>query len=422
MKEGNLSTETTQPIVSSGDGPETAAPARVLILSAEMGEGHNAAAAAITAAITEVWPGCQVERYDTWELWGPRFSRAATWGYKVQMQILPLTYEVFYDWLCRSERFAGITKAAIGRFFGRRLERFLASRDYDLIISTYPFGSAALDWLRSHRAYLVPTVTYVPAFHVHPCWTYPGINQHYVMYDTATEHARTAGFDLTMRVGAPPVTDGFGTVSKAEARRLLELDDRAFIVLVTGGAWGLGGISEAVRALVTCGQDMQVLAVCGRSVKLMEHLQALAVPPERLRVLGYVRNMHELMAAADVVITNGAGVTVLEALCTPRPVIAFRPLAGHGRASTAEMIRRDLAVVAHDVPALVSVVRQLACDEALMTRMELAGQMWVNGRDLRGSVREMEQLFHTAAEQLAPAVARGRTRPQRRAARGSAIS
>jgi len=263
------------------------------------------------------------------------------------------------------------------------------------VISTYPFGSAALDWLRNHRGYSVPTVTYIPAFHVHPVWAYAGIDRHFVMYDTAPGHARTAGFETTMRVGAPPVRDGFGTLSKDEARTALEWEDGAFSILVTGGAWGLGGIFDAVRALIASGVDMTVIAVCGKSAQLAEQLRALGAPAERLRVLGYVQNMHVLMAAVDVVVTNGAGVTVLEALCTPRPVIAFRPLAGHGKASTAEMVRRDLAVVAADVPALVSVVRQLASDELLMARMEHAGRRWAEGRDLRASVAEMAELFRT---------------------------
>ena len=390
-----MSTEETEPIVSRAERSDQAFPARVLILSAEMGEGHNAAAAAITDRIDELWPGCQVERFDTLELWGRPFARAASRGYQIQMSALPLTYEVFYNLLCRSDRFAAVAKAAIGRFFGLRLARFLAARDDDLVISTYPFGSAALDWLRNHRGYSVPTVTYIPAFHVHPVWAYAGIDRHFVMYDTAPGHARTAGFETTMRVGAPPVRDGFGTLSKDEARTALEWEDGAFSILVTGGAWGLGGIFDAVRALIASGVDMTVIAVCGKSAQLAEQLRALGAPAERLRVLGYVQNMHVLMAAVDVVVTNGAGVTVLEALCTPRPVIAFRPLAGHGKASTAEMVRRDLAVVAADVPALVSVVRQLASDELLMARMEHAGRRWAEGRDLRASVAEMAELFRT---------------------------
>ncbi len=237
-------------------------------------------------------------------------------------------------------------------------------------------------------------MTYIPAFHVHPVWAYAGIDQHYVMYDTAPEHAQTAGFERTMRVGAPPVRDGFGTVSKSEARERLGLDPSKFILLVTGGAWGLGGIDDAVSALTSSDiERLQVLAVCGKSTKLLQHLQSMGIPEERLRPFGYVNNMHEIMAAADVVVTNGAGVTVLEALKTPRPCIAFRPLAGHGKASTDEMMRRDLALTAHDVQELVSVTRELARDQMLMARMEHAGREWCRGRDLRDSVRQMNELF-----------------------------
>ncbi len=397
MKGGHLSKARTDAILPRAQRPQTRTPSKVLILSGEMGEGHNAAAAAITSAIADVWPGCAVDRFDTLELWGRPFARTLSWGYEVQMRLLPLTYEVFYDGICRSDRVAAISKWAIGRFFGKRLEHFLAARQDDLVISTYPFGSAALHWLRTKRGYGVPTATYIPAFHIHPVWAYSGIDQHYVMYDSAPVHARTKGFETTMRVGAPPVRDGFGTIEKEQARRQLGWDGERFMVLVTGGAWGLGGIAEAVRALIDSDTDMQVVAVCGKSERLAEELRALGAPEERLRVLGYVNNMHEIMAAVDVVVTNGAGVTVLEALRTPRPVIAFRPLAGHGKASTAEMLRRELAVLAPEVPDLVNVVRELASDDVLMARLEHAGRTWVQGRDLRESVREMEMLFDVDA-------------------------
>lgn len=387
--------------VAEAEEPSVAAtppyPARVLILSAEMGEGHNAAAAALTTAIADVWPGCEVERFDTLELRGLPFARAASWGYGFQMKSAPATYEVFYDWLCRFDRFAALSKRAIGSFFGRRLEGFIADRRPDLVISTYPFGSAALEWLRVHRGVDIPTVTYIPALHVHPLWAYAGIDQTYVMYDTAHVHARTEGFEARMRLGAPPVRPSFGTVGKDDARRRLEIDPAAFVVLVTGGAWGLGGIDRAVTALVEAPTPVQILAVCGKNGALAADLRALGQPRDRLAVFDYVDNMHELMAAADVIVTNGAGVTVLEALRTPRPTIAFNPLAGHGKASTAEMIRRDLALQADDVPALVAAVARLASDPELYARMEQAGRAWVEGRDLRESVREMTVLVQGGA-------------------------
>lgn len=372
---------------------ETSLPRRVLILSAEMGEGHNAAAQAITEAIDEMWPGCQVERLDTIELRGRRFARAARWAYSAQLTLVPWSYQLFYDALCRSQRFAGVVKAAVGWFFGRRLEDVLSRRNDDLVISTYPFGSAALDWLRANRGVSTPSVTYIPAFHVHPVWAYPGIDLHFVMYDTAALDARTPGFDKSMRIGSPPVRRGFGDFSRSEARAGLDIADDPFVVLVTGGAWGLGGIAEGVEALVDLDPPVNILAVCGKNSHLSSRLrESEGRSGGRLKVFDYVDNMPELMAASDVVVTNGAGVTVLEALRTPRPVIAFSPLVGHGKAATEEMVRRDLALVADDVAGLVAQIRQLVTDETLMRRMEHAGRVWVGDRDLADSVAEMASL------------------------------
>jgi diacylglycerol O-acyltransferase len=369
-------------------------PESVLIISAEMGEGHNAAASALTEAIEESWPQCKVEKLDTMELHGVRFARAARWAYGFQLKAAPWTYEMFYDQLSRSDRFAGGAKSALGAFFGRRLAKVIDSRQPDLVISTYPFGSAALDWMREKRGFSTLMVTYCPAFHVHPLWVYPRIDLHFVMYDSAAEHARMRGFEETMRVGAPPVRRGFGAMRRGEARELLGLPDDGFVVLMTGGAWGLGDIAQGVEALLKMEPPVHVVTVCGKNATLEAELRTAAADAGgRLVVYGYVSTMPELMAASNVVVTNGAGVTVLEALRTPRPVVAFAPLAGHGTASTTEMVRRNLAVEARDVPGLVQQIRRLSTDPDLLHTMELAGESWVEGRDLQRSIGEIQALY-----------------------------
>lgn len=383
-------------------------PRRVVIVSAGMGEGHNAAANALSEVMEDCWPGCTVDRLDTMELRGARFARAARWTYGFQLSAVPWSYAMFYEWLSRSEAGATALKKVIGSFFGRRLSRVLESKKPDLVVSTYPFGSAAIDWLRAKRGMGTLTVTYIPAFHVHPLWVYPNIDMHFVMYDSAATHARMPGFERSMRVGAPPVREGFGDLDRTEARAALQLPARDFVVLMTGGAWGLGDIEAGVEALVKMEPPVHVIAVCGKNASLEAQLGKLVrAHPGRLDVYGYVSTMPQLMAAADVVVTNGAGVTVLEALRTPRPVVAFAPLAGHGTASTAEMVRRTLAVEARDVPKLVEQVRRLRTDPELLQKMEQAGQRWADGRYLRLSVLEIEAeyLERASASLNAPAPA-----------------
>ena len=369
-------------------------PRRVLIVSAGMGEGHNAAASALGETIEDCWPGCVVERLDTMELRGARFASAVRWAYGFQLSVIPWSYAAFYDLLSRSDGFATAMKRILGPFFGHHLSSVLEAKRPDLVISTYPFASAALDWLRAKRAMATPTVTYIPAFHVHPLWAYQGIDMHFVMYDSAPADARMPDFRRSMRLGAAPVRPAFGAFDRTEARRALGLPQEDFYVLVTGGAWGLGEINAGVEALVELAPPVHVLAVCGKNAGLKAELSHIArAYPRQLDVYGYVATMPQLMAAADVVVTNGAGVTVLEALRTPRPVVAFAPLAGHGTASTAELVRRNLAVEARDVPRLVEEVRRLRTRPDLVKTMEQAGERWVEGRSLRRSLSEIEAFY-----------------------------
>jgi diacylglycerol O-acyltransferase len=383
---------------------DTNRPGRVLIISASMGDGHNAAAAALTEAIEESWPGCVVERLDTMELRGPRFAKVAQWAYAFQLSVMPRTYAISYDWLSRSARSAAAVRASAGAFFGRRLHKAIVGHQPDLVISTYPFGSAAVDWLRKTKNFATAAVTYIPAFHVHPLWAYQGIDLHFVMYEGAAEHALLPGFERSQRLGAPPVRRRFGTISRDAAREMLGIPADDFVVLMTGGAWGVGGMGSGVEALVKLEPPVHVVAVCGRNVGLQAEMHALAsVSSPRLTVYGYVPTMPELMSAANVVVTNGAGNTVLEALRTPRPVVAFAPLAGHGTASTVEMVKRNLAVEARDVPGLVAQVRRLRTEPGLLDGMERASRAWAAGRDLQRTVDEIETLYRTrVAERSVP--------------------
>ncbi|MDA8315647.1 MAG: glycosyltransferase [Actinomycetota bacterium] len=371
----------------------TPLPARVLILSADMGEGHNAAARALTEVMEEIWPGVRVEQLDTVELRGSVFARLTRWLYEFQLRAFPWSYQLFYDVLCRSDAFARPLKTVTSWFFGQQLERRLAGRRFDVIISTYPLGSGALDWLRRKRGLTTPTATFIPAFHVHPWWAYAGIDLHFVMYADAARDARTPGVETGMRVGAPMVRRGFGGLERADARRALALGEDELVLLVTGGAWGLGGQADAVAALVAIEPPVTTIVVCGRNEELRRDLEALDAPPKRLRVLGFVDDMPQLMAASDVVVTNGAGVTVLEALRSARPVIAFNPLAGHGRAATAVMVGLGLAIVCDGVDDLVRAVTDLVTDPALMARFAKAGEGFVEGKDLRRDLGIVQELF-----------------------------
>src|SRR6266487_1494420 len=99
-------------------------------------------------------------------------------------------------------------------------------------------------------------------------------------------------------------------------------------VLLMSGAWGLGPVAEAAKALGDAG--VHVLAVAGRNARLEARLRAVARRQPRVHAFGFSDRIPELMAAADLVVTS-SGDTCTEARTIGRPLLLLDVVQGHGR-------------------------------------------------------------------------------------------
>jgi len=332
------------------------APRRALIVSANIGEGHNATGRALGQAIARAWPGCQVSWLDTLALMAPGMGPLARAVYVMQVQRLPWMYEFFFTAIWRHRWFLDSTRRAIGSWCGRRMGPRVRALEPDVIISTYPLGSAGLAWLRRHRQLTVPVGAWVSDFCPHPYWVYRDLDVTYVMHPAAAPVAERAEPGARVAVGALPVLDAFAPVGRADARARLGLDPRGVAVLLCTGSLAFGEVDRAVTALLTACPQAQVVAACGRNDHLRGHLASRGEPPARLRVIGWTDAMQDWMTAADIVVTNAGGVTALEAIACGRPVIMFEPIAGHGRANAALMASCGAALLPASPRELTAVV------------------------------------------------------------------
>ena len=391
-----------------------AAPRRVLLVSANMGDGHNAAARELAVIVQRLWPDCITKRIDTVELRGRWFGRACRSAFQFQIKRVPWCYQFFYDALLRHPLFTRASKRLVGWWFGRPLGREVRRFGPDMVISTYPLGSTALHWLRRTRGLRVTTATFITDFAPHPFWIYPGVDLHLVLHEAAADVVRASGVETRIVATAPPVGERFRPSDRATARAKLGLASDRFVVLLTGGAWGVGSMEVAARALATRDGAVQTIVVCGRNGSLRKRLRALGAPENRLMPLGYVDDMPDLMAAADLVVTNGGGVTNLEALASERPLVIFDPIAGHGRAGAALMEGAGLAAVCRGPKELVRTVDELARDDLSVRRMRQAEHSYLEGKDLARDLEAMAALGE-------PQIPRWR-RPARAFVRAGAVS
>jgi UDP-N-acetylglucosamine:LPS N-acetylglucosamine transferase len=344
----------------STDRSRSEVPRRALIVSADIGAGHNSAGQALAEAMGRTWPGCQVSWLDTLTAIGPGFGPLARTFYASQIRHTPRMYEFFFSAMWRHRWYLESVRRGLGAWFGRRMGPRIRALNPDVIVSTYPLGSAGLSWLRRHGELAMPVGAWVPAFCPHPSWLYRDLDITFVMHPAAAMAAAKAEPGLRVAVGALPVRDAFVPEDRAVARKRLGLESGRFTVALCPGSLGFGRMGRAAQALLGADEDVQVLMLCGKNERLRRQLAGHGRHSGRLRVLGWTEDMPGLMAASDVVVGNAGGATGLEALASGRPVIMFEPIAGHGRANAELMADSGLALLAWSPAELSRTVRRLA--------------------------------------------------------------
>jgi UDP-N-acetylglucosamine:LPS N-acetylglucosamine transferase len=335
---------------------------KVLVVSAAMGEGHNATGRALEDAVHRLWPDATVAWIDALDVMGAGVGPLFRWIYVSNVQRTPWLYEFFYRSLWRHRWFATASKRFVGTWCGRRLARKIDDYAPDLVLSTYPLGSAGLDWLRRHDRLDAPVGAWISDFAPHPFWVYGGLDLNLVMHERAVPPALKCVPEARVIVSAPPVRATFRSGDRDTARQRLGLPLESFVALVSCGSLGFGDVEDAAKELLDAHPDVVPVVVCGRNAHLLRRLQPLAGRQPRLRLLGWTDEMPAYTVAADVVVTNAGGATGLEALACGRPVLMHRPIAAHGRANAQLMADAGLAIVCETDGELGDAVRDLIAE------------------------------------------------------------
>ncbi|WP_020576523.1 wax ester/triacylglycerol synthase domain-containing protein [Actinopolymorpha alba] len=381
-----------------------------MIVSAQMGAGHDATGRALEEAFREHWPDSEVRWVDTLDTMGPGVGAAFRWIYVASVERVPWLYELFYTATWRYPWFARAAKRFTGSWSGRRLATEIDGFEPELILSTYPLGSAGLAWLRKHRGLAARTAAWVPDFAPHPFWVYSELDTTYVMHDTAVPLARVVDQTANVQVSALPVVQAFHPGSQASARRRLGLRPDAFVVLLSGGAFAFGIVESMMRAVLSADERIQVVTVCGRNQAALDRLERLGVGRDRLLPLGWVDDMPLLNQAADVVVTNAGGATALEALACGRPVFMAEPIAAHGAANANLMTVAGLAELFASKAQLTARMRAVVADAAPLRSLGRAARSHVARYDLSREVGGFAGPVPVLTQSLTPGLTPGLTR------------
>ncbi|MCX5461245.1 galactosyldiacylglycerol synthase [Streptomyces albidoflavus] len=321
---------------------------RVLLLGASMGAGHDAVSGELARRLRA--RGAATELCDVLTLLPPGTGPALRAFYRGTVRHAPALYAAIYALFLSpgdGHRPGSAPLAATAR--ARLLRRVRAFRP-DLLVPTFHLAAQITGRLRAEGVLPVPSSVFVTDFAVHRGWLHPG-NDLYVCLTAQGAEAARAATGRPAAVSGPVVAPEFHRVAGPHP---YAPEPGPPPVLLSTGAWGVG--TRTVRtARLLAAHGCRPVLLCGRDERLRR--RAARVPGAV--ALGWTDDMAGLMGAARLLVDNAAGQTAVQALAAGVPVLAWRPLPGHGRDGARSMAAAGLSTYAHDPDDLLAGVRRL---------------------------------------------------------------
>jgi len=334
-------------VIPAGEPDAEAKPRQVLIISADIGEGHDLPARAVAREFRDEDPDANISIVNGLPAMGPILTKVLRENSAFMFTFVPWLFDLQYRLFMYFGPARWFSRRLLTFFGGRGLMRLIRAHDPDVIVSTYPGVTAVLGEMRRKGRLNVPCYSSITDLAGLQFWAHSGIDQHFITHPESAEEVERIAGPGSVRWAKPPTAPAFlATRSRDDARRALGLPASGRVIAVSGGGWGVGDLLGATRAALEF-EDATVLCLCGRNDRLRARVIGHFGAEPRLRVMGFTDRMGDVLAAADVLVHSSAGLTVLEAIIRGCPVVSYGFGYGHVRATNAALERFKLAQVAH---------------------------------------------------------------------------
>ncbi len=333
-------------------------PARVLIVSASIGEGHDLPARILAQALED--RGAHAPIVDGLAEAGRVANRLAGAATSYDTRLGNLAFDAGHRLVSEWRLTRGASAYAVHVLGRRGLQAAVERAQPDVVVSTYPGATESLGRLRSAGALEMPVVSAITDLASLRYWAHPGVDLHLLTHPESEAEVRAVAGPITRIVTVHGLTRAaFRTPPvPSTARTRLGLPGEGSMVVVSGGGWAVGDLEGAVTAALGAEAGI-VIALCARRDDVRARLSARFAAHPPVQVWGFTERMPEVLAAADVLVHSTAGLTVLEAMASGCRTISYGWGYGHIRSNNRAYERFGLAEVAPSRQALEAALRRL---------------------------------------------------------------
>jgi processive 1,2-diacylglycerol beta-glucosyltransferase len=300
--------------------PSADQPLRVLILTLHHGSTHVRLARALEKALLQVRPNLEVQVVDALAHCTPWF-RAYYNSYEI-----PLKYWPGLWGFIESHQFEGETTGPwwLYRWGAHPLFRFIKAFAPDVVAATeVGLGEMAIIYKRDTGAQF--SLVAIETFAFERPWAQPEVDLYVSYPGEVAAQVRSLGVppEKILECGVP-VDPAFDLCPDRRAlRERLGLPQDLPVLLVNFGGSGKVKPREVISELQKVRHHFHVAFIARRDERLRQMLLRLTTGMAHVQILSWVDNMHEWMAAADLLVSRAGGGILAESLNCGLPLMVF---------------------------------------------------------------------------------------------------
>ena len=364
---------------------------KILILSANTGEGHNSAGKALMNAMKA--RGMEVDMKDTLSISKPNSastnSQAVSKAYVNSTRGFNPFSKIYKFAMWVSRNLNGHKHSPIywvNKMYWRRLWHYIDEHQYDAVVSVHLFSAEKLTALKREGKLHIPTFFVMTDYTIHPFLNDTELDWYILPHKDLIPLWVVDGFDKNklLPLGIPVSKDLIeNRLDKDEARkRIAEIlgfhlteqdstENKSRWYLVMSGSMGFGNMSVIIKEFVAnMRPNSRVICVCGRNEDNLRIIRKDFANDPRVCPIGFTDQIPLLMDACDVVLSKPGGITTTETITKNIPLVHTAPIPGIEDENAKFCHERNMSFYSEDIKEQVSAAIRLANDKAYREKMQ----------------------------------------------------
>ena len=324
---------------------------KILILYAAYGGGHYSAAKSVKKYLDDNYE-VETEIVDCIEYINKVLNKVTTGAYKEMARKLPSLWGKVYS---NSQKgILGHVSSRSNKVMAIKLKNLIKEKTPDLVISTHPFSSQMVSYLKRKGKISCKLCTILTDFAPHEQWLigHEYTEGFFVSNDNMKKNLINYGIDSNkIHVTGIPLSDRFfEKFDKNAIYNEFNLDvSKPVILFFGGGEFGLGKDRpvEILDSLINNLETYQIVAISGRNSKMNSNFKNLVDKLQvenRVKILEYTNKVPELMSISTIVVTKPGGLTTSESLASSLPMLVINPIPGQEEENAEFLEEHNVAI------------------------------------------------------------------------------